>query len=176
MNSYENNPLTQSSESFFKTLQRLHLFLVMGVFLFLSITIYLVETGGFGEDQALNDVFLYVVPLMAMTSLFISRFMFAKRVESLQSAKTLEDKTGGYQTALIVKWALIEGPSLFAVIAFMLTSNYVFAGIALALLLYLALQRPQKESALEDLSLSHDDFKKLRDDESIISDRSKRES
>lgn len=173
MNSNENTRLTQSSKSFFKTLQRLHLYLVMGVVLFLSITIYLVESGGFGEDDEINNVFQYVVPLLATVSIFASRFMFNKRRKSLSSAKTLQDKTEGYQAALIVRWALIQGATLFAIIAFMLTSNYGFATIAIIMILYQILQRPNLESALEDLNLSHGDFGKVRDPESIIFDRSK---
>ena len=161
MNSNENTRLTQSFESFFKTLQRLHLFLIVGVVLFLSITIYLVESGGFGEDEEMNNVFQYVVPILAMICIVASRSMFIKRKESLQSAKTLHDKTEGYQAALIVKWALIEGATMFAIIAFMLTSNYAFATIAFIMLLYLFLQRPNMESALEDLNLSRADFDKV---------------
>ncbi|MFT7590918.1 MAG: hypothetical protein ACI9UJ_000836 [bacterium] len=173
MKSTDKNRLTQSSESFFKTLRTWHIALVVGVVLFLSISTYPVESGGFGEDEDLNNALLYIAPLMAMAGIFASRFMFNKRRESLQTATTLQEKTEGYQAAVIVRWALIEGPTFFSVIAFMLTSNYVFGEIAFLMLVYLFLQRPNLESALEDLNLNHADFDKVRNPESIIFDSSK---
>jgi len=167
------NPLTQSSQSFFKMLQRLHLFLVIGVVLFLAISIYLVESGGLGEDEEMIEIFQYFVPIFAMICIIASRFMFNKRRATLASAKTLQEKTEGYQAALIVKWALIEGASLFAIITFMLTGNYGLGTIAFIMLMYLILQRPNLESALEDMNLSHADFGKVRDPKAIIFDRSK---
>ena len=162
MNTTNQSRIPLSAEEFIKTLQRLHLFLAIGVFIFLCITIYLVESGGFAVDDALNDMFLYMVPILALVSVFASRLMYSKRVEVLKTLTTLEEKTEGYQAALIVRWALIEGPSLFAVIAFMLTGNYLFGLIALSLLLYLILQRPRLESVLADLALSHNDFNAIR--------------
>ena len=173
MNSSNNNPLTQSSQSFFNTLKRLHFFLVVGVVLFLTISIYLVETGELGDDKEMIEIFQYMVPIFAMICIVASRFMFNKRRATLASAKTLQEKTEGYQAALIVKWALIEGPILFAIITFMLTGNYGLGTIAFIMLMYLILQRPNLESALADMNLSHADFGKVRDPESIIFDRSK---
>ncbi|MFT5723392.1 MAG: hypothetical protein ACI9JN_000502 [Bacteroidia bacterium] len=165
--------MIQTSKTFFKTLRILHLALIAGASVFLILAIYLVETGGFdGGDPELNNVFQIVAPLMAGAGVFASRFLFTKRRAHIVSEKTLQAKTIGYQSALTVRYALIEGPTLFATIAFMLTSNYLFAYIGFALLIYLFLQRPTLESALTDLNLSHTDFDKVRNPDAIIFDNS----
>lgn len=66
-----------------------------------------------------------------------------------------------YQSATIVRLALLEGPSLFGIVGFLLTGNLIFLGISGALIACFIYQRPTRQKIEDDLNLSYEEKAEL---------------
>jgi len=99
-----------------------------------------------------NDIFLAIVPVVALASIFLGDFIFKKILRSVSQKNGLREKLTKFQTASIIKYALLEGASLFSIVIFSNTQNLTYLIIGVVLIGYLYLQRPTKpkiESALD---------------------------
>jgi len=73
------------------------------------------------------------------------------------SSTNLHQKISHYRTAKIVSWAMIEGACFFALVATMLTSNYLYVAVYIFLFGYFFLMRPSKESLIRDMHLNSEE-------------------
>lgn len=62
-----------------------------------------------------------------------------------------------YQTALIIRFSLLNGASLFGIVCYMQTGNLLFIIISGLLALYFLSLRPTKDKIENDLNLSYED-------------------
>jgi hypothetical protein len=83
-------------------------------------------------------------------------------VGNLKNKTTLLEKLTGYQAALIVRFALLEGPSLFAIVVFTLTNNWFFLLISVCIIVYFITLRPGTEKVADDLQLNYDEKLELQ--------------
>ncbi|WP_158657208.1 hypothetical protein [Maribacter cobaltidurans] len=83
-------------------------------------------------------------------------------ISSVNKDVSLENKLKTYQTASIIKYALLEGPAFFAIVAYSLTGNALPLVIAICLVLYLAVQRPNLHKLMDTLPLTSDEKRKLQ--------------
>ncbi|MFD2099409.1 hypothetical protein [Flagellimonas iocasae] len=100
-----------------------------------------------------DDMFLAIVPVVAMVGIFLGDFLFRKMVKSIPSNMGLKEKLARFQTACIISYALLEGPALFCIVIFYNTQNFAYLFIGLFLLFYLYLKRPTKDKVLNQLNL-----------------------
>ena len=61
-----------------------------------------------------------------------------------------------YQTSFIIRIALIEGPSLFGVVVFLLSGNLIFLSASALLLTYIYFQKPSREKIIKELNFGND--------------------
>lgn len=120
-----------------KTLQTIHLAICAGV-----IMAYLF-TGNISQEiiklptiDSSNIVFL-AIPLFAI---LISNLIFNFQVKQVNKSSNLEEKLAIYQTASILRWAILEGVA-FALL--FLKPDFLLLGILL--ILYLITLRPTEE-------------------------------
>lgn len=158
------------TKDFFRTISLIHTALMSGIFLFASVVWYM---NGFTSKMHFNyqeDVFLIVVPILALFSIFSGIQLFKKRVENTYPNQGLQTKLGIYQTALIIQWALLEGAALFSVVAFLLSANFLFMLIAIFLLILLFNAKPSKDNLFKHVGLNEKDKLILDDPEREIKD------
>jgi beta-lactamase regulating signal transducer with metallopeptidase domain len=146
-------------KSYFKTLKLLHLSLVAGLSIFLIITI--AQGNGFNTDLKTNATFLYIVPVVALLGYFGSQFLFKKMVSGIPHSDSFNQKLQRFQSALFVKYALIEVPAFVALFAYYATGNALPLVIAGCLLAYLFVQGPTKEKLKSSLPLSAEEKRTL---------------
>lgn len=99
MNSEQNSSLTVLNTIFFG--------LLMGQVIF-GVIAYVMLTENQYFSLSKDTAFFAVVCCVAVLGIYAGQFLFKKQLEKVHSAETLQKKINGYQTALIVKWALIE--------------------------------------------------------------------
>src|SRR5664279_3328790 len=116
-----------------KSLQILHTAMLAGMVLFCMVSA-VVKLSGKHIDATLDKTLQVIVLIVSFGCVRAAFYLFKKRLQSIDTASSATDKFSVYRTASIVKWALIEGPVLFAVICFMLTRNYAFIGLAFVLI------------------------------------------
>lgn len=133
----------------------IHLALAAGQILF-AVVVTLLSKRIIINVRDTHDPLLYAVPALAITCFILSNFIFKKILSSaVKPDNTLKQKLTIYQTALIVRLALLEGPSLFGIVAFFITGSLFFIVISLLLVGYFIYIRPTKDNIEEALELSY---------------------
>jgi membrane protein insertase Oxa1/YidC/SpoIIIJ len=144
----------QDSKSYLKLNAILHLALMAGQVLLAAVFIALT-----GKTEIIlnpdGDIFFILVPAVALIGIFASGFMFKKFLEQANAKATLQEKLNTYRPALIVRFALLEGPSLFGLVAYFLTGNLFYVFVSAFIIIYFFTLRPTKEKLENDLQLDY---------------------
>jgi hypothetical protein len=148
-------PVVQTPKSALKTITIIHLALLAGQVLF-GIVVFAIRPSH-TEQQPSDNVFKYLVPAMAVVMVGISQFMFPKLVAKAIPLPSLSAKMAAYQSALIVCYALLEAPSLFAITAYFLTGNVLYLLVAALLIARFITIRPTVSKTEEDLKLNYEE-------------------
>ncbi|MDO6473181.1 hypothetical protein [Maribacter sp. 1_MG-2023] len=147
-------------KNFIKSLSIMHLFLLIGLSIFTIWVIFQINT--FNTDSNAGSVFLYAVPLFAMLGYFGSQWVFKKMTSKIQLKTRLEDKLKKYQSALHIKYALIEMPAFIGLFAYYNTGNALPLVISICLLAYLAVQRPNKDHIIKNVPLTGEEQSQIQ--------------
>jgi hypothetical protein len=149
--------LPQTPAIFLRTITLIHLALAAGQVLF-GVVVLSINDRIIINVRDMHDPMVYLVPLLAVTCFFLSNFLFKKALSSaIKPESTLRQKLMYYQTALIIRLALLEGPSLFGIVAFFLTGSLFFLLISAFLVCYFSYIRPTKDNIEEVLELSYEE-------------------
>lgn len=119
-----------------KTLKIIHFSICVGVvFLFLFLGQSKIEE--LNLQIQVNDLIYLAIPIGAI---LIGNFLFSHRLKELTDLLNPDEKFAIYQSASIIRWAVLEGAALFILIAF---SHLWLFGILL--ILYLIMLYPSRE-------------------------------
>src|SRR5690606_1016406 len=140
-------------KTFLKTLSVLHLIIFAGILLLASY-IFSLDNNATLNVFPKNDIFFYIVPALALLCFIGSNFIFKTYLNSITTNNTLKGKLSGYQSASLIKYALIEAPAFLAIIMFMNEGNLYYMIIAGVLIAYFFMLRPSKEKIINDLNLN----------------------
>lgn len=140
-----------------KTLIILHTALCVSLMLFGIFAYY--QNGDFTARMDQQNSFIYIVPLAAITGYFLSQLLFKKRMKSVLKEEKLSSKLKTYQVALLLKYALLEAPAILALLAYYWSGNALHLVIAIALIVYLFVQRPTMDKIKKELPLSYEEQK-----------------
>jgi len=146
----------------FKALQILHGALLTGMAMLAVIGISLVPShGALGKGIALEKVLQVVVVLAAVGSTAAGFVLFKKRMQAISPMDPAKTKIAAYRAAAILRWALIEAPTLLSLISFLLTGNYAFLTLGIALMLVFVVVRPAKPVIVFLLQLNEQEVGEL---------------
>lgn len=159
MTNYQNDE--QNPRRFLKAITTIHLAMLMAQVLFLIVVIYLNSTRGIVQPS--ENIFLYVAPAIGVLGVLLSNLLFKSLLNKIKAKESLREKIMAYQAAILVRLALLEGPSLFGIITYLLTGNLLLLSVPVLLILYFLTLRPSKESVLNDLDLSFDHTREFND-------------
>jgi hypothetical protein len=141
--------------NFIKVLGVIHFALVAAPVLFATVVMTtLIRNPVFSLSSDKSDPFIYIVPVFALAAVFAGNFLFSKLISDANNKEVFSQKLAGYQSATIIRFSLIQGVTLFAIVVAMLTNNTVFITIAALLILYMVSIRPTNNRVLNNLSLS----------------------
>jgi hypothetical protein len=156
-----------SPENFVKSISIIHLALLAGQVIF-AIVAYAQSVKVFFGVHYMDDAFMYIVPLAAIGGFIAGYTIFKKQLAAIHTKKSLGEKIIGYQTALIIRYALIEGPCLLAIVAYMLNNNLFYLGVAGLLILYFIFLRPTMEKVENDLDLNFNEKIEFLGEDEVI--------
>jgi hypothetical protein len=135
----------------------IYLALSAGLVLFFLITLFFIQGTNKEVNNDIDTIFTFLVPVLGLMMMFASRMIYNQIISKYESGKNLLQKILQYRTAKIISWAMIESVSLLALVATMLTSNYLYAAVFIFLFGYFILLRPSKESLIRDMRLNTDE-------------------
>jgi hypothetical protein len=143
-----------------KVMAILHLaFTVMPLIFSLVILIVINNYSIFNFENI--DLIYYLFPLIAMTVVYLSSIVFNNLLTKIERTHSLQEKLNKYQTASIIKYAMLEGSAILCIVTALITAHVIFIGIAWAIIAYLYLQKPTGDIVIKDLALNMTERKAL---------------
>ncbi len=143
----------------YNSIKILPLALMAGLSMISAIMIFLKQgdkmTGGEG------DYLPILMALVAGAGFVFGSYIFRKRIAD-SMGKSMIEKLVVYRQAMIVRFALLEGPGLLSVIMFFLTSNYLYMIITGTIVLFMILNRPTDDMIAQNLMLTEEDKQELK--------------
>ena len=143
-------------KNFVKVLVLIHLALFMGQVSFAAVCLFISVKPAL-DLKPVNDAFFYIAPFLIFSGIIAGSFLFKTLKAKVAEKETLVEKLRAYQMAVIVRFALAEGPSLFGLVCFLLTNNLYYLILVGVNLVYFIIIRPTKFNIHDDLALSYED-------------------
>ncbi|HTK20091.1 MAG TPA: hypothetical protein VL442_11275 [Mucilaginibacter sp.] len=104
----------------------------------------------------MNDQFVFIAPVLVLGGFFGGYLIFQKQKYVLREKADFQEKLSGYQSVLITRFALIQGPSLFLIVAYIFSGNVFFLIITVLMSAYFVFLRPTREKIINDLRFDMD--------------------
>jgi hypothetical protein len=148
-------------KNFFQTLNIIFIALLSGQTIYFFIGLYLIQSGNIDGFGGMNTIFMFITPMVVLSSILASKFIYSKQVSEFDKSLFLENKLVSYRTANIIKLALLEGANIFNISIMIITANYFFAVLFLIIIALFFFNRPNKEKFIMDYEVSAEDALKL---------------
>ncbi|MCB0535298.1 MAG: hypothetical protein H6574_10845 [Lewinellaceae bacterium] len=159
--------VSQNFAQYLRSLQIVFGALVAGQVITLTIFYVLPQASGTalpGEGLAIR------IPIVILLLLPAAFFLGRNRIEAARNLPTLKEKMMAYRTALVLRWALLEGSGLLAAVFFFLSRNTLLLAVAGVIILVFMLFVPSRERTISDLDLSTTEQAALDDPNEIVAD------
>lgn len=157
----------QTSKEYFTSLTIIHGAMLIGQVLFAAVAWFLNQDGPLGDTESVS-VLRIVVPVALIGGLVGNQLFTRSRLPQLQEKDTLAEKLTGYRTLLITRYALLEGPTLLAIVTYLLGGELTVLLVAGAIIAYFALLRPTREGTIQALQLKGEEERQVRDPEAKV--------
>ncbi|MDD4967963.1 MAG: hypothetical protein PHT07_00890 [Paludibacter sp.] len=159
----------QSTKEFFKLASFIHLGLILGVVLFgMIVYFFLADFQHVDTTTEFPKLLVYLVPGLVVVGIVASNMMYRIRLNEVKERGDLKTKMQGYRESLIIRYMLLEGPALFALVAVFRTNNSSFMVYAGLMVVLMALKRPTLKSAIADLDLDQQEIALLEDPDARV--------
>lgn len=146
----------------FKVMRIIHYALLAGLLIFSALTYYMNSTDAPIGDGEFDNIFRFLAPGMVAVSIVLGIFLSKSMFANAQEKNELGDKLEIFRSGMLVRWALVEGTSLFAIVTFFLTNNNMLLLVGLAGAAYLFTLRPTPELAAAALQLTESEYQQLK--------------
>jgi len=165
------NTIQQTSKQYFRSLQIIYFTMIAGQIMFAVITFFLIHSKSIDKGaQELKEIFVYIVPFFVIGSLVGGNVFFRKMMNTYRSSDDLIKKMTGYRSALIVRYALLEGSTLFSIIVYLVTGYWLFLLIAGLMVLIFLILKPTIERAVTELELNANERLKIENPNAVIAE------
>jgi hypothetical protein len=152
----------QSSKEFFRALLIIFLGLITGQILFGLVCLFLNQMEDWQPVAAeLKQVFMYVVPVFIIGGYLGGKMLFKRSMKAAQNKAALSEKLAEYRSASIVRYALLEGPSMLALISYLITGELSFLVMAAFIIAIFLTIIPTPQKAISDLELDGNEASRL---------------
>jgi hypothetical protein len=159
----------QTSREYFRLMLIIYFALVAGQVMFGLVVAFLRLAGDFSmELSEMKDIFLILSCVFAAGGYLGGRILFRKMMVSARDRASLAEKMANYRSAMIVRYALLEGATFFTIIACLITGDFLFLGFAGFLVLIFVTMPPTRNNAIRDLELSPAEEREILDPEAVI--------
>jgi hypothetical protein len=161
----------RTMKEYFLALQIVYFALIAGQIVFSLLTFYLIRSGLFDDERtALRNIFIYIVPIFVVGGLFISHLMFKNFLNTARGKKNLYEKLTFYRFALIIRYALLEGPSFFAIVVYLLTGDYLFLSMSGLIIIVFLTLKPTVERAVNDMELHSEEAYAIKNPNTVMNE------
>jgi len=156
-----NNENSSSYGNYFSLLIILFFALLSGQTIYFIAGLFLIQSDNMNGFSGLNIVFMFVTPVVVLSSILASKFIYTKQITEFDKSSSLAKKMVSYRKTNIIKLALLEGANIFNISVMIITASYFFAALFVILIILFLLNRPTKEKFIMDYEVSADDELKI---------------
>lgn len=157
----------QNFSQYLKSLHILYFALLAGQLICLVVFYFLPPTEG---KYLPSDGLIVRIPILIAILGAAGVFLGYKRIVYARDKSSLQEKMETYRSALILRWALLEGAVLLAGILFFISRSYFLLGMATACLGAFILFVPGRNRLMSDLDLSSSEQAMLDDPNTIVAE------
>jgi hypothetical protein len=145
------DPLADASiNEMIKKMNLIFFALMSGIFMFLLISLYLVEVTKAPTSSEVGSTLLMVVPFIAISCSLAAYFLSNSMLKKARTASN-ETKIAQYQSAYLVRYSLLEGPSIFSIVGYYLSGNRLFLVILAIVWAVMAINKPSISKYRKDM-------------------------
>ncbi len=137
----------------FKQLKIIFFALTAGQIIYFVITLILIQEEMVVLNKDFSTVGGFVVPLVVVLMVVVSKLIYNRAVNSKTKASN-EEKLITYRTSNIVKFALLEGANMFSITFYLLTGDFLYAGMFIIIMGIFLVNYPGKEKFMAEFGLS----------------------
>ena len=149
-------------ENFFLTMNVLFFALAAGQIIYFVIVFYLISSGSFKSPaEDLTQIFLFLTPVIILTAVLGSKFIYSRLVNNADKNVSLENKMISYRNSTIAKLAIIEASNIFTITVMLITGSYFFAPLSIIVLAFFFLNKPARDKFITNYEVSSGDAMKL---------------
>lgn len=154
---------SQTKQGPLKALLGVHKAMLVSQVIFAAVSFYLVYTVSVFKNLEYSEKTLQVLAIaFSVAGFYVGNFLFKKKLSAARESKAdTREKLYTYQYGCIVQWTLIEVPSLFIILCFLLTGNYAFLALAIVLMLVFTMMAPSRLKLVFHLQLSEEEIAEL---------------
>ncbi len=158
-----------TSKEYFKTTLRVYLAILAGQIAFASISLFLVQSRTLNnQDKDLSGIFIYMVIFFVIYSVIAGNLFFKNKLQKCKNYKTLNEKLSNYRSALIIRYAMLEGASFFTIVAYLVTWELFYLGFAALIIIVFLMIKPSPKKIISDLELNATEQMKLNDPRAVV--------
>jgi hypothetical protein len=145
----------------YRTLKVIFYALNTGLLLFFMVGVYLndMQIPGFSQEIDL----LTVVNVLLLGAIPAGYTISSRKMEAIDPGESFQKKFEQYQTAMIIRWAMIEGTALFSIVGLILLHDAKQLVLFVLCILVLSLNTVTKEKVIRQAKLNAEEAKLLDD-------------
>jgi hypothetical protein len=138
----------------FKRLKIIYSAMVSGQVVYFIISLLLIQDEAVVLNRDYNDIWGLVVPVIVVIMVVSSKLFYNYMVNSSLEKSSEAQKIKTYKTGNIIKFALLEGANLLSVTFYLLTGDFLYAGMFIIVLGIFLLNIPGKEKFRMEFELT----------------------
>ncbi|MES2555650.1 MAG: hypothetical protein V4604_05835 [Bacteroidota bacterium] len=143
---------TQKLDSFSTMLTVIFAGLIMGQLAFVGVAFFVLKPVVVANE---DPVFLYLTIGLISAGIAGGFFFWNKLKTDLRTTENLDDKLAKYRSSTIIRMALLEGPNIFGIVAYLQTGNPIIMGITAGGIAFFLTYVPLKNKVKRDLGYSN---------------------
>jgi hypothetical protein len=116
----------------------------------------------------IDKIFAYFVPAFFIITTIVAYLLFTTQLKSVKKEGSLANKLEKYRQLYITKLSIFNGTGLFAILAYLVTSNILHIIVLGLILLLFVLNRFSISTLGKKLELSQDEINTINNDDSDI--------
>lgn len=158
-----NNIPYSSPNAALRTTKTIHIAMILGQLVF-GVVVFSLDKKPTNHNLQFiesNDTLMYVAIGLLGVVAVVNTVLTRAKLGAVSNLSGLKQKLSAYQTALIIRYALIEGPNMFLLVSYMLTGNINLLYTAGVVLIIMVLLRPSKDHFMSIANLTSGEQREL---------------
>ena len=145
----------------FRQLKIIFFALAAGQIIYFLISLVLIQEEIVIISKDFSNIWGFLIPVLVVIMVAASRLLYNRLINSNIKLTSESEKLKVYQTGNILKFALIEGANLISITFYMLTGDFLYAGMFIIVLGIFFVNFPGREKFLMEFESSFPENNKV---------------